>query len=148
MEGRYTAEILNVSWPSRGNHFPAEAAIIIIIMLAWTWHFSSLQHRGWNSLLMAVAWQWAAEQRRGWGQRSVLLWRNSRSSQGGEWLWGSSIGRVMSRELRYCFYRRNVPESSHGLSCVQATRQKDHAKLLDLNKQNPTSQGPQESQEI
>lgn len=30
------------------------------------------------------------EQRRGWGQQSVLLWRNSQSSQGCEWLWWTS----------------------------------------------------------
>lgn len=73
---RCTSERLNVNWPSRGDHFPAEAAVIIIIMLAWTWHFFSLQHRVWNYLLMPLAQQWAAEQKRGWGPQSMLLWRD------------------------------------------------------------------------
>lgn len=56
MEGRHTTEMLNVSWPSCGDHFPAEAAIIIIIMLAWTWHFSSLQHSlKWPAGVFSVA---------------------------------------------------------------------------------------------
>lgn len=96
----------------------------------------------------------AAEQR-SWGQRSVLLWSNSLSSQSGLWMalvnkqaWGSSMGGVVGRKLRHCFSGRSGPETSQEAVFKTLDRKAPKNTSPGLSIQNPALQRSQEWQEI